>query len=70
MRVHGQTKFNRALNSADIHHRQSARQRQVHRASLRIGFRAKRGRRAAKNFALRGQLRVCFEANDDFVALY
>ena len=69
VRAQCQTELNRAFNRAFVHHRQGAGQGQVHRTSLGVGFGAKSGGSAAENFAVRGQLRVGFKADDDFVAV-
>jgi hypothetical protein len=52
-----------------VHHRQRARQRQVHRAGLRVRLGAEGRGRAAEDLALRGELSVRLEADHDFVAL-
>jgi hypothetical protein len=53
-----------------VHHRQRARQRQVHRASLRVRLSTEGRGRAAEDLALGGQLGVRLEADHDFVALH
>jgi hypothetical protein len=67
--VDGQTEFDGAFHRADVHHGQRAGQGHVHRAGLCVGFGTKRHRGAAENFAFGRELGVCFEADDDFVAL-
>ncbi len=56
----------RTLDRTSIQHRQRARQSQIDRARLRIRFGAERGRRARENLALGGQLRMRFDADNDF----
>ncbi len=69
MRVDGQTEFDGAFDGTDVHHGQGAGQGHVHRAGLRVGFGTEGRGGAAEDFALGGELGVCFKADDDFVAL-
>ena len=69
-RANRQTELNGPFHRTLVHHRQRARQRQIHRAGLGIGLGSKRGRCATEDFAVGRELGVSFEADDDFVALY
>ena len=69
VRVDGQAEFDGSFYGADVHHGQRAGQGHVHRTSLRVGLGTKRYRGTAEDLALGRELGVCFEADDDFVAL-
>ena len=53
-----------------VHHRQRARQGQVHRAGLGVGLSTKGDRRAAEDLGLRGELGMRLEADHDFIATH
>ena len=56
-----------ALDGRAVQHRQRAGKRQVHRRGLGIGRCAKGGRAAAEDLALRRELDVVFEADNDLI---
>ena len=68
LRAHRQSEADRALDRTSVHHRQRARQRQIDRRGLGVGCRAELRRRAAEDLAVRRQLSVGLEADDDLVA--
>jgi len=68
-RAQRQAELDGPFDGTPVHHRQGARQCQVDGAGLGVGLGAEGGRGPAENLRGGGELGVCLEADDDFVAL-
>src|SRR5207302_4174200 len=64
----GQAETDRVLHGLGVRHRQRARQRDVDRAGLGVRRGAERARGAREHLAVRGELRVRLDADDNFPA--
>jgi hypothetical protein len=65
-RADREAELDRARDGAAVEHGQGARQREIDHARLRVGFGAKRRRRAREDLARRRELRMRFQPDHHF----